>query len=66
MYMDTKNCNTVCFYNNTIHIVEMFYDKNCQVYDVFTLLDSVYLYEDTVHIVQKLYYDKINCQKFDA
>ncbi len=56
----------MCFYNNTIHIVEMSYDKNCQVYDVFTLLDSVYLYEDTVHIVQKLYYDKINCQKFDA
>ncbi len=36
----------MCFYNNTIHIVEMFYD-------VFTLLDSVYLYEDTVHIVKK-------------
>ncbi len=44
----------MCFYNNTIHIVEMFYDKNCQVYDVFTLLDSVYLYEDTVHIVKKI------------
>ncbi len=44
----------MCFYNNTIHIVEMFHDKNCQVYDVFTLLDSVYLYEDTVHIVKKI------------
>ncbi len=44
----------MCFYNNTMHIVEMFYDKNCQVYDVFTLLDSVYLYEDTVHIVKKI------------
>ncbi len=28
--------------------------KNCQVYDVFTLLDSVYLYEDTAHIVKKI------------
>ncbi len=49
-----ENTCCTCFYNNTIHIVEMFYDKNCQVYDVFTLLDSVYLYEDTVHIVKKI------------
>lgn len=35
----------MCFYNNTIHIVEMFYDKKCQVYNVLTLIDSVYLYE---------------------
>lgn len=35
---------SMCFYNSTIHIVEMFYDKNCQVYNVYIVRQCVFVW----------------------
>lgn len=38
-----RTLNTVCLYNNTIHIVEMFDNKYCQVYGVYIIRQCICL-----------------------